>query len=246
MSERRIARVLARLNASEATLRLDGAGPGFGVFTKSDRRRRALLRLSAAEVRALHAEGLITASGDDVFVLSAAGSARAARDGAEPGEAFLAQHHPVVEREVIDADGALRKLRGLDPDAPMRRLAALRGPKGEPWLSQAELAAAGRLRSDWAQGEAGAVRGSDWLAAPIGSTARGPGNAHEAAMARRCDARRRVGDALARLATPLRRVVERVCLHEQGLEQLERDEGWPARSGKLALKLGLAQLAAQL
>jgi len=45
------------------------------------------------------------------------------------------------------------------------------------------------------------------------------------------------------LAQPLRRVVERACLHEDGLEALERAEGWPARSGKLALKLGLAQLA---
>ncbi len=57
---------------------------------------------------------------------------------------------------------------------------------------------------------------------------------------------RRVEDALARLAAPLRRTVERVCLHEEGIEALERAEGWPARSGKLALKLGLAQLAASL
>lgn len=246
MSERRISRVLARLSASDALLRLDGAGPSYGVFTKRDRRRRALLRLSAAEVRALHAEGLIAASGDDGFVLSAAGSARVARDSAEPGEEFLSQHHAVMARDVIDAGGAVHIVRGLDPDGPMRRLAALRGAKGEPWLSQAELAAAGRLRSDWALGEIGVVRGSDWLAAPMGSTARGPGNAQEAAMARRCDARRRVGDALARLAAPLRRVVESICLREEGLEQLERAEGWPARSGKLALKLGLAQLAAQL
>jgi hypothetical protein len=83
------------------------------------------------------------------------------------------------------------------------------------------------------------------MAAPMGSTARGPGNAQEAAMARRCDARRRVAQAMARLAAPLRRVVERVCLREDGLEALERAEGWPARSGKLALKLGLAQLAAE-
>ncbi len=80
----------------------------------------------------------------------------------------------------------------------------------------------------------------------MGAAARGPGNAQEMAMAKRCDARRRVGDALARLAQPLRRIVERVCLFEEGLEALERAEGWPARSGKLALKLGLAQLAADL
>ena len=56
--------------------------------------------------------------------------------------------------------------------------------------------------------------------------------------------RRRVSDALAKLAPPLRAVVERVCLREEGLEALERAEAWPQRSGKIALKLALAQLAA--
>ena len=63
-------------------------------------------------------------------------------------------------------------------------------------------------------------------------------------MARRCDAGERMARALAKLALPLHRVVERVCLHDDGLEALERAEGWPNRSGKLALKFGLAQLAA--
>jgi hypothetical protein len=62
-------------------------------------------------------------------------------------------------------------------------------------------------------------------------------------MAVRCDARRNVADALAKLAPMLRRVVERVCLHEQGLEAMERGESWPARSGKVALKMALSQLA---
>lgn len=245
MSERRIARVLARLAAADTTLRINGAGPDYGVFAKRDRRRRALLKLSASEVRALESEGLIEAAGEGVFALSAAGNARVAREQAAPGEAFIAQHHAVLGRDVIDAEGAVRSVRGLDPEGPMRRLATLRGPNGEPWLSQAELAAAGKLRADWAVGEIGLVCGADWLAAPRGD-ARGPANAQEAALARRCDAGRRVADALNALAPPLRRVVERVCLREEGLEALEREEGWPARSGKLALKLGLAQLAAAI
>ena len=62
-------------------------------------------------------------------------------------------------------------------------------------------------------------------------------------MALHCDARRRLGEALGALAPQLRCVVERVCLHDEGLEAVERGEGWPVRSGKLALKLALAQLA---
>jgi hypothetical protein len=230
MSARRMARALARLASPDAELRLEGGGAGYGVFAKRDRRRRALLRLSATEVATLQSEGLIEQSESGVFALTPAGQARVARDAAEPGEEFIAQHRTIVTRDVIDDDGALHRARGFDPEGPI----------------QAELAAASKLRADWAVGEIGLVRGSDWMAAPMGASVRGPGNAQEAAMARRCDARRRVAEALARLALPLKRVVERACLFEEGLETLERDEGWPARSGKLALKLGLAQLAAEL
>lgn len=245
MSERRIERVLARLAAGETVLRLIGAGPDYGVFTQRNRRQRAVLRLRACDARALEADGAIEAREDGAFHLTEAGRARVARQEAALGEAFVAQHRVVVSRDVIGDDGAVRRVRGFDAESPMRRLASLKDAKGEPWLSQAELSAAGTLRADWAVGELGLVRGSDWTAGPMGTT-RGPANAQEAAMARRCDARRRLAGALARLAHPLRCVVERVCLFEEGLEAIERAEGWPARSAKLALKLGLAQLAADL
>ncbi|MFZ4120966.1 MAG: DUF6456 domain-containing protein [Caulobacterales bacterium] len=48
---------------------------------------------------------------------------------------------------------------------------------------------------------------------------------------------------MASLGEPLRRVVVLVCVQGAGLERLEQGEGWPARSCKLALKLGLAQLS---
>jgi hypothetical protein len=37
--------------------------------------------------------------------------------------------------------------------------------------------------------------------------------------------------------------VRAACLDEQALADIERARNWPARSGKLALKLGLGQLA---
>jgi hypothetical protein len=120
MSERRVARALARLAAPGAVLALDRGGPTYGVFVKRDRRQRPALRLGADEVRRLEAEGAIEAEGDG-FVLSAAGAARVARESATPGEAFIAQHIAVVTRDVVDADGAFRRVRGFDPEGPMRR-----------------------------------------------------------------------------------------------------------------------------
>ncbi len=242
MSGRKIERALQRLAATGHVLAPERNGKGFGVFPKGDRRRRPLIRLSAAEVRELDSVGAISAATNGEYVLNRAGQARVVREASDAPEAFLSQHGAIVDRSVIDADGDVRTARGFDADRVLRRLAALRDSAGRPWLSAAELAAAANLKTDWERGEIGLVRGSDWSAPPKGASTRGA-DAHDAAMARRCDARRRLANALAALAPPLRAVVERVCLREEGLEALERAESWPARSGKLALKLALAQLA---
>ncbi len=240
-----VSRALLRLASPGAVLAPVRAGEGFGVFPKGDRRCRPVARLARGEVRALSADGALQELEPGVFALSDAGDARVRREAAERGEEFLAQHAPVVTRNVVDRDGDLRNVRGLETHAVLRRLAALQDQSGAHWLSGAELDVAARLRSDWELSQVGLVRGSDWAAPPQSGGARGPGNAVENAMIRHADARKRVAEALEALAPPLRRVVERVCLHEDGLEALERAEGWPARSGKLALKMALAQLAAR-
>lgn len=243
MSAAAVARALKRL-AEGAMIAADAAGKGFGVYAHGDRRRRPSVRLAAAEVRALEAEGVLAREGE-ALVLTQAGRARARREAAEPGEAYAAQHRPVVARAVIGASGALRAARGHEQGAALKRLAALRDADGAPWFTQAELDAAAQLQRDWEAGQVGLVRGSDWSAPPKSKAGRGPGNAIENALGAHCDARARVAEALALLAAPLRRAVQRVCLEEQGLDELERAEGWPQRSGKLALKLALAQLAAR-
>ncbi len=241
MSARLIARALERLVAPYCVLAPDRTG-GFGVFPHGNRRRRPVVRLSTADVRELVSAGAIEAVGEDVYTLSTAGRARVAREQSAPDEAYAAQHQPIIDRPVMDDDGGVRIARGYDACRALRRLSLLRDGSGRPWLDGAELTAAAKLKADWERGEIGTVRGSDWSAPPNGSTARAGGM--DGVLAAHCDARRRVSDALAKLAAPLRGVVERVVLREEGLEALERVESWPTRSGKIALKLALAQLAA--
>jgi hypothetical protein len=236
-------RALLRLSHPDASL-LAMAGGAYGVFPKGDRRRRPLARLSAAEVRAYDAAGALAACGEGCFVLSEAGRASLRRAAAQDvAESFLHQHAEIGVRVVMDRDGDEREVRAIESSGAFKRLRAMRGADGAPFLSSEELAAAARLHADWMLGQIGLIGGSNWSAPPRGGTARGPGNVREGVMAAQCDARARVSDALEALAPQLRRVVERVCLYEEGLEALERAENWPARSGKIALKLGLAQLA---
>ncbi|HET9229703.1 MAG TPA: DUF6456 domain-containing protein [Vitreimonas sp.] len=243
MSERSMARALERLAARNGVLAPERGGASYGVIANGDRRRRPLIRLSAAEVRELAAEGALSAAGDGGYVLTEAGRARVARERAAPMEAYAAQHRPILDRPVMDADGDVRMARGYDVDRVLRRLSLLRDGASRPWLDGAELNAAARLKADWERSEISTARGSDWTAPPKGSAARAGGM--DGLLAAHCDARRRVSDALDRLAAPLRSVVERVVLREEGLEALERAEAWPTRSGKLALKLALAQLAGE-
>ena len=244
MSARVSERALARLAGEKAVLAPEREGSGFGVYPRGDRRRRPAVRLDAAAVRGLEAEGLLTPAGDGAFVLSAAGLARTRRDAAPEDERFITQHAPIVDRFVMEEGGVACRVRGLDGAGALRRLSALRDANGRPWLTGAELAAAVALREDWERTQAGLAPGANWRAPPIGSAPRAA-NGQEVAMAARCDSHRRFTQKLAALAAPLRRIVERVCLYDDGVEALERAEGWPARSGKVALKLGLAQLAAR-
>ena len=241
MSARIVARALERLAAPRCVLAPDRTG-GFGVFPNGNRRRRPVVRVAAADMRELFSSGAIEATGQNTYVLSAAGRARVAREQSAPDEAYAAQHQPIIDRPVMGGDGDVRIARGYDTDRLLRRLSLLRDGAGRPWLDGAELTAAARLKADWERGEIGMVRGSDWSAPPKGSTARAGGM--DGVLAAHCDARRRVNDALAKLAAPLRGVVERVVLREEGLDAMERAEAWPTRSGKIALKLALAQLAA--
>lgn len=240
-----VERALVRLRVSGSIIAPLQTGKGFGVFAKGDRRRRPTARLAPEQVRALEASGALSRSGQaHCFVLSSAGAARVARMTAAADEAYAAQHRRVIGRTVMERDGEVRDVRGHDADA-LRKLAAIKDASGQPWFSSQELAAAQKLRSDWELGQIGLVKGSDLAAPPRGATARGAGNAAEMLAGARCDARRRVAEALSSLAPALRRIVEAVCLADEGLAAVERLEAWPPRSGKLALKLALAQLAAR-
>lgn len=173
---------------------------------------------------------------------SLAERSRSAREQAAPEEAYRAQHGALINRAVVDADGRVRTVRGAEPFPALARLARLKTEAGAPFFDARELSAAAALRAAFERGQIGLVAGIDWRAPPRGSGPRGPG-AVEARAAQGAEARVVVERALCGLATPLAQLVRAVCLEDQGLEQVERRRGWPARSGKVALKLALAQLA---
>ena len=130
---------------------------------------------------------------------------------------------------------------GFDADeSPLTRLATRRGKDGAAFLSEAEAMAGERLRVDFTR--AGLTPGvtQRWELTPrSGGMARGAGDLSDSAL----DAKARVFAALEAVGPELSGVMLDVCCFLKGLELVERERQWPARSAKLLLKAGLGALS---
>ena len=99
-----------------------------------------------------------------------------------------------------------------------------------------------RLREDWERSLLAPSVTMSWDAAPIGRSARGapeeadPGDAQLAA-------KRRFESAVEAVGSGLSDVLWRVVCAGEGMREVERALGWPARAGKLVLTLALDRLA---
>jgi hypothetical protein len=126
-------------------------------------------------------------------------------------------------------------------ESPLAWLRRRKGADGKPMIEAASFEAGERLRRDltiagtlpsisanWSGGVAQGSRGPDRL------------DASEAMLA----ARQRVDKALRAVGPDMSGMLVDLCGFLKGLEQVERERGWPARSAKLILTMALARLAA--
>ncbi|MGA0543779.1 DUF6456 domain-containing protein [Brevundimonas sp. VNH65] len=207
----------------------DGAYP---LRLAPDRRRRAAMRLTEAELAALiEAPGLRARPAGGWISRRAPtdGPDQAGRPGVLPGE-----------RTVTLPDGRTMTAPANLGQCPLDRLFHRRDADGRPLLSPARYAAGQRLRSEAEQAMRGPSLTMRWDALPrasAGSAARvepGP-SAHAAA--------RRVVVALAAVSPRARPLVERVCLAWTGLQTAEAELGLRRRQGRGLLEQGLDDLA---
>lgn len=129
-------------------------------------------------------------------------------------------------------------------ESPLLWLAQRKDADGRPLIGAPELAAGVRLSEDWRRSHIEARVTADWSGLAVVRTGgRGPGHHPleyaESAVA----ARDRVLDALEAVGPELAPILIAVCCRSRGLEDAERELGWPKRSAKVVLDMALKILA---
>ena len=187
--------------------------------------------LGAGYVEAAEAETLVAAG----FAgwITEAGKRRLRLAGAEPDR-------PRATTTVM-VDGEAQQVVFDERESPLLWLHRRAGKDGQPQISAIEFAAGERFRADLTLAQMLPRTTVNWdagLAAGTHAATRGPAEASDSSLA----ARQRVRLACKRLGPELSGLAIDVCGFLKGLDQVERERKWPARSAKVVLRLALAAL----
>lgn len=232
-----LARLLKALKRSAGPAR-PGEDGSIRVVVEAGGIRRAIA--FRAEILAGARSAGLVEDRDGGVALGAAGLAWLRREG-QPEAPFLAQHRPLERRSMDHPDGASDVL--VDQaESPLAWLARRRGKDGRTLVSEAAFMAGERLRADYTRANLLPRVTANWQST-VSSGRRGEGSGldySDVVMA----ARQRVDAAVRAVGPELGGVLVDVCCFLAGIEQVECDRGWPARSGKVVLCLALDRLAA--
>jgi len=233
-------RVLRKLMQPGARL-VPGAG-GYELMADGRGGEKKRLSVSAVFVEAFRRRGWLEASGNshDCCTLSDAGLGwiRRAMAGDDP---FAAQHRIEARREIASETGSA-VVTVNEGESPLGWLRRRKGPDGRPLIEDHQFAAGEKLRADFTLAQLSPRMAVD-LTAPVVAGRRGAKSDSplpEIVLA----AKQRMTHALRAVGPGLSDLLLDVCCHLIGLEEAEKQKGWPRRSAKIVLGIALDRLAA--
>jgi hypothetical protein len=174
--------------------------------------------------------------GRPALEITEAGRAKLRREAAPEPEQFQAQHREVGEA-VLEPHGAVKR---NEAESPLAWLARRKDRAGRPFLDPASFAAGERFRDDFTLAGLQPRVTSDW-SNPVSGAALGDRGMHISDLM--VAARQRLDAALEALGPELGSLTIDVCGFLKGLETVEAEHGWPARSAKIVLGIALTRLA---
>lgn len=157
-------------------------------------------------------------------------------DGIDP---FRAQHLDLATRDLMTETGVTQVLVN-DSESPLAWLARRKGRDGRAMIGPDQFIAGERLRADFTRGHMTPRVTSSWSG--IGRT-RGSGSGGSDMTDLIVASRQRVRLALDACGPEFSGLLLDVCCFLRGLEDVERERGWPSRSAKVVLQLALDRLA---
>lgn len=152
--------------------------------------------------------------------------------------AFRAQHLDLSTRDLM-TDAGLTQVVVNHSESPLAWLARRKGRDGRAMIGPDQFIAGERLRADFTRGHLMPRVTSSWSG--IGRT-RGSGGGGEMTDLI-VASRQRVRQALEACGPEFSGLLLDVCCFLRGLEDVERERGWPSRSAKVVLQLALDRLA---
>lgn len=139
------------------------------------------------------------------------------------------------------AEGALPEQN--DRESPLAWLRQRRDKQGRRFISDAQFSAGERLRRDFTFGNMAPKITSNWSPVCGGAERRAAPDRELELHDAQLRARERFRAALAGVGPEFSGVLVDVCCYLKGLEEVEQQSGWPRRTAKVVLRLGLSALA---
>ncbi|EKS42773.1 DUF6456 domain-containing protein [Afipia clevelandensis] len=152
---------------------------------------------------------------------------------------FRAQHFDLTMQNLMTESGVAQVLVN-DSESPLVWLARRKGRDGRAMIGPDQFIAGERLRADFTRAHMTPRVTSNWTGvAGTKGTGGGAGEMTDLIIA----SRQRVRLALEACGPEFSGLLLDVCCFLRGLEEVERERGWPSRSAKVVLQLALDRLA---
>ncbi len=129
-----------------------------------------------------------------------------------------------------------------DSESPLAWLARRKGRDGRAMISPDQFVAGEKLRADFTRGHLMPRVTSNW-SAPTGGRPRGSGGSAGDMTDLIVASRQRVRLVVQACGREFSGLLMDVCCFLRGLEDVERERGWPPPSAKVVLQLALKRLA---
>lgn len=198
------------------------------------------LTVSPALVTRASQAGLVRREGERLAVMPEA-RAYLKRRLCETETPFASQHRD-LGNVVVVRDGKREAAVANRLESPLAGMARLKEKSGEAYLPESAIAAGERLHADFTRGGLQPRMTMSWEPR-IATRQKGEAGAAREISDTALAARLRVARAIEAIGPELSGIALDVCCFMKGLETVERERQWPARSAKLMLRASLMALA---